>query len=57
MLLRLEEVATRLGISYTAARAMTVEGVIPSFKVGERGIRVESEELEKYIAKQKEEAK
>ena len=49
-LLRLEEVATRLGISYTQARIMVYDGKLVSRKVGTRGIRVEEEELKRYIA-------
>jgi excisionase family DNA binding protein len=52
-LLRLEEVAHRLGISYTQARMLILyEEEIPHFKVGARGIRVKEEDFEAYIAKQ-----
>jgi excisionase family DNA binding protein len=49
MLLRLEEVANRLGISYQLARALVLDGAMPSVKVGPRGVRVHEEELQKYI--------
>lgn len=52
-LLRLEEVAHRLGISYTQARMLVLyDEKIPCFKVGARGVRVKEEDLEAYIAKQ-----
>lgn len=54
-LLKLEEVAARLGIGNGAARILVLEGTIPMVKVGPRGIRVEEEELERYIATKKEE--
>lgn len=56
-LLRLEEVASRLGMSYTQTRILVLEGTIPMIKVGARGIRVEEAELEKYIANHRQEAK
>lgn len=50
-LLRLEELAIRLGISYTQARVLVLyDEVIPHVTVGARGIRVKEDELEKYIA-------
>jgi len=49
-ILTLQEVATRLGISYAAARSLILyDNAIPYFKVGSRGIRVKAEDLEKYI--------
>ena len=49
-MLRLEEVAARLAISYTQARMLVLyDEKIPYFKVGSRGIRVKAEDLEKYI--------
>ena len=53
-LLRLEEVATKLGISYTAARVIVLtDKLIPYITVGARGVRVEEAELEKYMELQK----
>lgn len=50
-LLRLEEVARRLSISYTKARILVLyDESIPYVKVGARGIRIREEDLEKYIA-------
>ncbi len=57
MLLRLEDVAVRLGMSYNQIRALVVQGTIPSIKVSSRSIRVEEAELNKYIAKMKEESR
>ena len=49
-LLRMEEVAQRLGISYTAVRALILyDNAIPYLKVGSRGIRVREEDFEAYI--------
>lgn len=51
-LLRLEEVATQLGISYTQARVLVLyDNTIPYVTVGVRGIRVEEKALEKYLEK------
>ena len=47
--LRLEEVASRLGISYFATRDLIKEGKISSITVGARGVRVDEEALEKYL--------
>lgn len=57
--LKIEEVAVRLNISYMQARKlMLYDEVIPYFKVGSRGIRVNEEDLEAYIDKlQKKEEK
>ena len=50
-LLRFEEVAQRLSISYNRARVLILyDKLIPYVTVGARGIRVREEELEKYIA-------
>ena len=52
--LRLEEVATRLGISYFATRLLILDQkAIPYFTVGARGIRIDEDELEKYLEKLK----
>lgn len=57
-LLRLEEVATRLGMSYTQVRMLVLYNqAIPYSKVGSRGIRVKESELEKYINKLEEKRK
>jgi len=49
-ILTLQEVAHKLGISYTQARVLILyDEKIPYFKVGSRGIRVKAEDLEKYI--------
>lgn len=49
-LLRLEDVAYRLGISHTAVRMLVLyEQAIPHVKVGVRGIRVKESVLEAYI--------
>jgi len=57
-LLRMEEVASILQVSYMQARQLiVVEKVIPSCRVGSRGIRVDHNDLDKYIAKIKKEAK
>ena len=48
--LRLEEVASRLGISYFAARLLILDQKkIPYFTVGARGIRIDELELDRYI--------
>ena len=57
-LLRMEDVASRLGISYHQARALIiVEGKIPHMKVGARGIRVDATHLEEYIKSREQEVK
>ena len=50
-LLRLEEVAARLKISYFKARNLILRhgSPLPYITVGSRGIRVDEAELEKYI--------
>ena len=49
-LLRMEDVASRLGISYHQARTIiVVDDKIPYIKVGARGIRIQEEDLDKYI--------
>jgi len=51
-LLRLEEVAYRLGISYTAVRELVLHSnAMKHFKVGSRGVRIRETDLENYIAK------
>ena len=51
-LLRLEEVASRLGISYTAVRELVLHSeAISYFRVGSRGVRVKEDDLEAYIVK------
>ena len=53
ILLRLEEVAVRLGCSYPQVRIMVLnEGKIPYVKVGVRGKRVKESDLRAYIAGQ-----
>ena len=47
--LRLEEVANRLGVSYSHVRKIVlIEKSLPHLRVG-RGIRVKEGDLEKYI--------
>jgi len=51
-LLRMEEVAARLGISYHHVRMLVLyDKSIPHFRVGSRGIRIKEEDLNTYIAK------
>ena len=49
-LLRLEEVAQQLGISYTQARVLVLhDEKIPHVTIGARGVRVDAEDLKKYV--------
>ena len=49
-LLRMEDIASRLGISYHQARTIiVVEEKIPYVKVGARGIRIDEDAFEKYL--------
>lgn len=49
-LMRLEEVAAYLGISYTAARVLILyDNVMPHVTVGARGKRVKESELKAYL--------
>ena len=51
--LRLEEVANRLGVSYSRVRKIVlVEKTLPYLRIG-RGIRVREEDLEEYIRRLK----
>lgn len=54
-MLRLEEVAKRLGISYPAVRMLVLyEEAIPHISIGARGIRVREADLDSYIKSQEE---
>lgn len=51
-LLKLEEVAYKLGVSYMKARQLVLyDEAIPHQKVGARGIRVREADLEAYMTK------
>ena len=54
-LMRLEEVAVRLNISYMQTWRIVNSGQLKSIRVGERGIRVEQAELDQYMKKLKKE--
>jgi excisionase family DNA binding protein len=54
--LTLEDVASRLGISYNQVRALLADGEIPYFRVGKRGIRIKEADLQAYLARKSQEA-
>ena len=56
-ILKIEDVAATLRISYMKARSLILDGEIPHYRVGARGIRVDSEVLDKYIQTMRNESK
>ena len=56
-LLRLEDVAVRLNISYIQAWRIVNSRQLKSVRVGERGIRVEQAEFERYLQRLKKEGR
>lgn len=48
-LLRMEEAATKLGISYGQLRTLITKGQIQAIKIGARTIRIDNEEIEKHL--------
>ena len=48
-LLRMEEAASRLGVSLTQLRMLLADGIIRKVIVGSRGVRVDEADLERYI--------
>ena len=55
-LLRLEEVAQRLGVSYNTVRGYINDGLLKAKKIG-RAIRIEDTELQRFIEAQTQEVK
>jgi len=49
-LLRIEEAAVRLSMSYGQLRYLMDQGKIKATKVGARSIRIDEDELERYLA-------
>jgi excisionase family DNA binding protein len=50
-LLRIEEVAAALGMSFQAVRSAIAAGDLAAVKVGARGVRVREEEVAKLICR------
>ena len=48
-LLRLEEAAVRLGISYGQMRGLITNGHIKATKVGVRSVRIEEDEIKRHV--------
>jgi excisionase family DNA binding protein len=48
-LLRLEEVAQRLGVSFMTVRNYIKQGLIKTVEMGNRSIRVEDTEIKRYL--------
>jgi len=48
-LLRLEEAAVRLGISYGQMRGLIANGHITATKVGARSVRIEEDEIKRHV--------
>ncbi len=50
-MLRIREVAKRLGVSIDTIRRMTRRGEFTAYHIGPRSIRYKAEEIEQYLAK------
>ena len=53
-LLRLEEVAVKLGLSYMQVRSMIEAGQIKAMRIGNRSVRVQETEVDRYISSRNE---
>jgi excisionase family DNA binding protein len=53
-LLTFEEVARAFGVSTRTVRRLAEEGTLPIVRVGQRSVRIASDDVERYVAEQRE---
>lgn len=56
-LLRMPAVAQRLGIALRTAYSLVEDGLLPSVRVSRRGVRVDPQDLEDFVASRRSEAR